>query len=101
MNNTQETELVERWHLQSLEDAPMPIEDLEEIVMNGFYKCEGLGCLSAHVSGEDSCRCIRSVFPHPYYYQMYQELRDKKLKAEYLLDIMLIGAEVDTERNNT
>ncbi len=95
MNNTQETELVERWHLQSIEDVNMPLEDMEEIVIQGFRKCEGLSCLSEYICGEDACRCIRSVFPHPDYYEMYQELRLMHLKMLYLLDIMKLGVNLD------
>ena len=91
MNSEQDKDIAERWNFQSLEDTSMSKEDLEDIVMHGFTKCGGLMCPSAHHCGEDSCRCVRSIFPHPYYYELYLELRDIKLKTEGLIDILKLG----------
>ena len=98
MDSEQDKDKAERWNLQSIEDAPMPLEDLENIVMNGITKCGGLMCPSAHFCGEDSCRCIRSIFPHPYYYELYLELRDIKLKTEGLLDLIKLGVLNETRK---
>ena len=51
MDSEQDKDIAERWNLQSIEDAPMPLEDLENIVMNGITKCGGLMCPSAHFCG--------------------------------------------------
>jgi len=99
MDSTREKEIVEAWHMQQVEDADMSYEDLEEIIINGFQNCGIQDCKSAYISGEDSCRCIRSIFPHPKHYQMYQELRELKLKTECLTDLLIIGEEIDKARN--
>ena len=101
MDSDREKEIVELWHLQQIEDAEMDIEDLEELIINGFQDCGIQDCKSAYISGEDSCRCIRSVFPHPQHYETYRELRELKLKTECLLDLMRIGEDLEQTRNTT
>ena len=91
MDNERDMEMAERWQLQSVDTVHMPMEDLEDIVMQGITPCDELFCTSKHFCGEDACRCIRSLFPHPQYYQMYRELRDMKIKLELTSSLIGLG----------
>ena len=54
----------------------MSLEDFIGILSHGLTTCpESWDCDSRSAFGKDSCMCIRSVFPHEIYYELYKELR--------------------------
>jgi len=64
------------------------ISDLVTLAVVGFEKCDDTDCHSRRYSGEDRCKCIRSIFPHPVYYDLYLELRDIVFQAEIYNELM-------------
>ena len=56
---------------------------LARLVRNGLYECDrDEQCLSRSICGEDACRCIRSVFPHPDFYCLYAVLRENYMSYD-------------------
>lgn len=70
------------------------IADLVTLAVVGFERCDDKDCHSRRYSGEDRCKCIRSVFPHPVYYDLYLELRDIVLQAE-TYNVLMESVSVD------
>ena len=90
--------LAERWHHKHDEDVSMKIEDLTHLVCNGFQRCE-YHCTSRERCGEDACACVRTVFPTPNAYLLYQQLRDLYQKMNISARIIAsTHGETDGER---
>ena len=62
-----------RW-LEDNQDGLMHKSELIALVITGIETCEGY-CGSREVCGEDSCLCVRALFPTPSHFFLYQELR--------------------------
>lgn len=56
-------------------EEKMDIEELIDLVTEGFYQCEGF-CPSKSQYGCDRCECVRNTFPTPEHYTMYLKLRE-------------------------
>ena len=70
----EEDEIVKEW--QGVKpDRTMPIEDLFILVRDGFRRCEE-HCVYRERYGENSCLCIRELFPSEEFYLLYLELRE-------------------------
>jgi len=91
MNIEQDKQVAEAWRDQTFSDTYMSPENLAYLVVNGFGECETNPCISKHYCGEDACRCIRSVFPHPQYYEQYHLLRKLKKKIDVYVKAVAIG----------
>lgn len=84
MNEVLEAECVEQW-TSNRQDLSMPRETLVQLAIHGHHTCEEHEvCLSRKHSGDDACRCIRTVFPTPLHYELYLELRMLVLEAKAL-----------------
>jgi len=93
MNDIQDKDIAERWQLRNIEETSMSEEELSNVLATGFIQCEEF-CKSRYLCGEDSCRCVRSVFPHPEYYEEYRSLEQLKDKLEAYLTLVKLG-EID------
>ena len=63
--------------------SEMSLTTLTQLVKQGFTTCDDMeDCTSASVCGDDACACIRSIFPHPDFYNAYQLLREELMKTE-------------------
>ncbi len=82
-----EQEIAEKWLNQRASDCSMDIDTLVEVTINGNEMCTGY-CHSREKLEFDSCRCIRSIFPHDTHYSLYQVLR-KLFKELLVLDYVL------------
>ena len=69
-------EIAERdeW-LRGRSDEDLTTEELLLLIKNGIVRCSE-DCLSMQACGEDSCRCVRSLFPSPDYYEVYKAARE-------------------------
>ena len=68
-------EIAERdeW-LRGGSDEGLTSQELLLIIKMGLRRCSG-DCLSRQACGDDSCRCVRSLFPSPDYYEVYEAAR--------------------------
>ena len=80
LNEKIEKEKLERWR-NGVERRPMTKEALANAVVYGFNQCPE-HCVSRERSGRDACACIRSIFPSPEHYELYEILRDKLMLTE-------------------
>ena len=84
MNEVLEAECVEQW-TSNRQDLSMPTETLVQLAIHGHHTCEEHEvCLSRKHSGDNACRCIRTVFATPLHYELYLELRMLVLEAKAL-----------------
>lgn len=82
MDKVSEKLIAERW-LEAGTGEYMSPDVLAGLVRNGFYECDrDEDCLSRSICGEDACRCIRSIFPHPDFYSLYTVLHDKYMSYD-------------------
>ena len=82
MNEKLERQYKERW-LERTDAISMDRESLVQIVIAGHETCPtSEPCLSRIHSGNDACRCIRTIFPTPEHYELYQRLRTLLLEME-------------------
>jgi len=100
MNVTQDIQVAETWRLQNFNDTYMSPEKLAHLVIHGFEKCNTTTCNSEYYCGKDSCRCIRSIFPHPQYYEQYTELRGLKTKIDGHIKAIEIGDVIDKAKTD-
>lgn len=90
MNDKQDKDIAERWQLRNIDEVSMSEGELIDVLATGITQCESF-CKSRYLCGDDSCRCIRSVFPHPAYYAEYQKLCELKDKVVAYLTLHKIG----------
>ena len=99
MHWDRENELVNIWR-DDTNNEPMELTTLAQLVKNGFTTCAG-DCISRQLY-QDGCSCIRSLFPTPTHYKLYQELRtqytEQKMKDAVLAQCMEIH---DEKRRHT
>lgn len=80
-DHIEDIKLAQEWIHDSV-DVEMHLDDIVNIVIAGFERCtpdcevKGDYCKSRAYAPEDACLCIRSVFPAPCYYKLYQSLRE-------------------------
>jgi len=90
MNDKQDVDIAERWQLRNFDETTMTEDELIEVTATGFIQCEQF-CKSRYLCGEDSCRCVRSVFPHPIYLEQYRILEEVKIKIDAYLTLVKLG----------
>lgn len=84
MNEKLEERYKTAW-LEKRHTISMDTERLVTIAVNGHKRCdEDEYCLSRNYSGEDACRCIRTVFSTPEHYELYLCLRQLIFEAEII-----------------
>ena len=90
MNDIQDKDIAERWALRSIEEAHMSADDFYTIVEVGFNTCKNF-CKSRYICGDEACRCIRSLFPHPKHYEQYLLIEGLKTKVMGTVALTRIG----------
>ena len=60
----------------------MPLIEFVELVEEGVSVCEDY-CESRENCGQIACHCMRSVFPHPEYFLLYEALRKDRFTQEF------------------
>ena len=76
--------------------SEMEVAKLAQLVKQGFTKCDDEDtCTSVSVCGSDSCACVRSIFPHPDYYNAYKLMRAELLEYELLTEL----SDMDIRKN--
>ena len=93
MNDTQDKEIASRWSLRDIDEAHMSYQDFLKVLDYGFTGCEGF-CHSRYVCGDDCCRCIRSVFPHPKHYEQYLIAEQLKIDIAGSIKLKRIGESI-------
>lgn len=73
----------EIWKRELTGNRSMPIGKMAKLAVYGFHTCEG-HCFSREHCSEDSCECIRSVFPSPTHYELYLLLRTYVTTAQII-----------------
>lgn len=58
------------------------LEEFLSLVTDGVGVCEE-SCESREQCGQIACYCIRSVFPHPDYFLLYEKLRRIRFTQEF------------------
>ena len=73
--------------------AAMPNQALIDLVTNGFRTCNDY-CSSRERYGEESCLCVRELFPSLEHYGMYLEMREWYLsRLAESMALAIIGEE--------
>ena len=60
----------------------MPLQEFVQLVEEGVGVCEDY-CESRDKCGQVACHCIRSVFPHPDYFLLYERMRQVRCTQEF------------------
>ena len=88
MNEILEKRKKYNW-LEKRNAIAMDTEVLVTIAIQGHTHCpETEVCLSRSYSGDDACRCVRSVFATPEHYELYQCLRQIIFEAEMIHTVL-------------
>lgn len=74
MNKIEEDIEQAEWWKRGESKNSMTLEEISTLAKKGFTYCEDY-CSSKRNCGEDACKCIRSTFPSPAYYELYKEAR--------------------------
>ena len=66
------------------QDQPdgMPVREFLKLVEEGVTVCEEQ-CNSRDECGQIACHCIRSIFPHPDYFVLYEKMREIRFTQEF------------------
>jgi len=74
MRHKLDKKLEDDW-LEGKSDAPLPLNSIINMALHGIKLCS-TKCDSMREADFDSCRCIRSIFPHSGHYDLYKQLRE-------------------------
>lgn len=79
MNEFDEIGKKKKW-LEGNSVETLSFEEITLLAKQGLGRCEEQ-CFSRSVCGEDACECVRSTFPTPQHYEVYQDARSFFLNA--------------------
>ena len=101
MDYFDEKELAKVWEKGDTEEG-MSVEQMADIVIRGFGNCGEEFCISKGACGEDSCACVRELFPTPQHFEFYKEARaffERELCRASFNAFIAKGAIFSAERN--
>ena len=101
MDYFKEKELAKEWEAGDTEEG-MTVEQMADIVIRGFGNCGEEFCISREACSEDSCACIRDLFPTPQHFEVYKEARaffERELCRASFIRFLSKGAIFSAERN--